>query len=197
MKFSTRKIALIGVMAALASVIMFFELQIPLIPTFLKLDFSEIAVLFTAFAIGPIGAVFVELIKNLIHLSFSQTSGIGELANFLVGSSFVITAGLIYKKSKNKMGAITAVGIATLVMVVFSSLLNYVLVLPLYAAVLHMPIEDIVGWSKAVNPNIKDVYTLIVFGFVPFNLLKALIISILTVTIYKSVEPVLKKSNIS
>ena len=197
MKLTTKKITLIGVLSALASVIMFLEFQLPMLPPFLKLDFSEIPVLFAAFAVGPIGAVFVELIKNLIHLQFTSTSGIGELANFLVGCSFVIPAGLIYKRSKNKMGAIIAVAFASLSMVVFSSFINYFAILPLYAKVLGYTTEAVVGMSKAVNPNINDVFSLIILGFVPFNLIKALIISILTVTIYKSVEPVLKKNSLT
>ena len=96
-KFSTNYIVKVAILAALASAIMFLEFIIPGMPIFLKLDFSEIPVLLGTFALGPLAGILIELVKNLIHLTMSITAGIGELANFLVGSAFLVPSGLFYK----------------------------------------------------------------------------------------------------
>ena len=93
-----RKITVTAIMSALASVLMFIEIPIPIIPSFIKLDISELPALITAFAYGPLWGVVVCLIKNLVHLTASTTAGVGELANFFLGAVFVFISGIAYKK---------------------------------------------------------------------------------------------------
>ena len=97
-------IAKIAVMGALAGALMFFEFPLPFLPPFYKIDFSEVAVLISGFALGPLAAVLVEFIKIVVHLLIKGTTTlfVGELANFLIGCSFVVPAALIYKYHKNK-----------------------------------------------------------------------------------------------
>jgi riboflavin transporter FmnP len=191
MKISVRKLVTIGVLAALSSVIMYFEFPLPMLPPFLNLDFSEIPALLAAFAFGPLAALFVELVKNLIHLMVTKTMGVGELANFLIGISFVVPAGLVYKNFKDKKGALISLIIATLSMVVFASLFNYFALLPLYAKVLGFPIEAVVSLAQSVNKNITDVKTLIIYGIIPFNVFKGIVLSVVTIVIYKRLSPIL------
>jgi len=190
-RMSTRKLTSLAILSALAVIFMFFETALPFMPPFLKLDISEIPVLLGAFAFGPGSAVIIELIKNLIHLPFTQTAGVGELANFLAGSIFTATAGAIYHFYKNKKGAVAAMAAGTITMTVFSSLFNYYFMLDFYSRFYGMPMDTIVAMSAAVNVYVKDVKTLIVFAFVPFNLFKGLVVSVLTAVIYKRVSPLL------
>lgn len=187
----TSFIARIAILSALATVIMFFEFPLPLFPVFLKIDFSEIPALLAAFALGPWSAVMIELIKNLIHLPMSSTMGIGEVANFLVGSIFVIPVGLIYKRMKNKGGAVIALGTGILSMAVFASLLNYFALIPLYAAVLNFPVDAVVGMGTQANEKIVGIKSLIAFGILPFNLIKGVVVSLIVTLMYKKLSPLL------
>jgi len=189
-----RWVAKTGILAAVAILLMFFEMTIPLMPAFLKFDFSEIAVLLAAFTLGPWTAVLVEFIKNLAHIPSTGTSGVGELANFLVGSSFVLTAGLYYRWHKNRKGAFVAMGLGTLVMTVVASFLNYFFLIPFYVTVLSLPFDTIIEWSRmAGNKMVTDLNTLIMFVFVPFNIFKGIVISAIVAFLYKRLSPLLHK----
>lgn len=192
---TTRFITKVAILAALAAIIGIYETPIPLVPPFLKIDFSEIPVLIGTFALGPIAGIVIELIKNLLHLITTQTLGIGELANFLVGITFIIPAGLIYKKMKDRKGAIISLTMGIVSMTIFASLLNYYVFLPLYASVLKFPIDAVVGMGTQVNKNIVDAKSLIAFGIAPFNIFKGILISVLVMLMYKRISPLLRTKN--
>lgn len=193
-KTNVRKMTSIAIMAAIAMVLQFIEVAIPIIPSFIKLDFSDIPELIIAFAYGPIEGVLVCLIKNLIHMPLSSSAFIGELSNFLLGCCFVIPAGFIYKKNKTKKGALIASIIGAVAMAICSLPINYFLIYPLYGKFLGFPIPAIVGMYQAILPAadtlIKD---LIIFN-IPFTLVKGLIDAAITFLIYKRLSPILKKS---
>lgn len=191
-KTKTQVIVKVGFLSAVAFILMYLEFQVPLFPGFLKLDFSDIPSLLAAFALGPVYGIIVELIKNILHIPISQSGGIGEVANFIVGSLFVYTAGLIYQSNKTRKNAVIGMIIATLVMAFAGSLLNYYVFLPLYQKVMGWPINAIVGMGKAVNKHIVDVKTLISYGIFPFNIFKGLVLSVITLIIYKRISPILK-----
>ena len=190
---NVRKMTSIAIMAAIAMVLQFIEVSIPIIPSFIKLDFSDIPELIIAFAYGPLEGVLVCLLKNLIHMPLSSSAFIGELSNFLLGCCFVVPAGLIYKKNKSKKTALVASIIGAAVMAVLSVPINYFLIYPLYGKFLGFPIPAIVGMYQAILPAadtlIKD---LIIFN-VPFTLVKGLIDAAVTFLIYKRLSPILKK----
>jgi len=190
-RMSTRKLTSLALLSALAAVLMFIETALPFMPPFLKLDISEIPVLLGAFAFGPGSAVIIELIKNLIHMPFSSTAFVGELANFLAGSFFAGTAGIVYHFFKSKKGAVLAMAAGTLVMTVFTSLFNYFFLLDFYTKFYGMSMDDIIAMTAAVNIYVKDMYTIIVFAFIPFNLFKGIVVSLITALLYKRVSPLL------
>ncbi|HAA64322.1 MAG TPA: ECF transporter S component [Thermoanaerobacter sp.] len=191
-KTKTQAIVKIGFLSATAFILMYLEFQVPLFPGFLKLDFSDVPALVASFAMGPLYGVMVELIKNIIHATITQSGGIGEIANFSVGSIFVYTAGIIYQFNKTRKNALISMAIATVVMAFTASLLNYYVFLPLYQKVMGWPMDAIIGMSKAANKNIVDVRTLIAYGIFPFNVLKGIMLSLITLLIYKKLSPVLK-----
>ncbi len=189
-----RWIAKTGILAAIAIVLMFLELAIPLMPSFLKIDFSEVAVLLAAFSMGPLTGILIELIKNLVHLPMSQTMYVGELANFIVGSLFVGTAGLIYKYYKSKTGAFISMGVGTVVMTAGASLVNYFFLLPFYINVMGFPLDAIIGMTHAAgNTMVSDLKTMIVWVFVPFNLFKGIVVSLIVALIYKRISRLLHR----
>lgn len=100
----TRYVTKIGILSAIAVILMFFEVPLPMMPSFLKLDASELPAILGAFLLGPMAGIFIELIKNLLHTTNSQTMGIGEMADFLVGISFIIPASYLYQKNGSTGG---------------------------------------------------------------------------------------------
>lgn len=192
-KISVAKMTKIAMLSVLAFVFMQLELIVPIFPQFLKLDISDLPALVGAFAMGPVAGVVVELVKNMLHLLQTSTFGVGELANFLIGSSMIVPAAVIYKKYKTKKAAIIGLSIGTVAMAVMGALMNYFVLIPFYAAVLKFPIDAIVGMGTAVNGSITNLFTLIVLGIVPFNLLKGLVLSVVTLVIYKHISPILQK----
>lgn len=182
----------IGVLGGLSFLIMLFEIPIPIFPAFLKLDLSDIPSLVGAFALGPVAGILIELVKNLVHFIFKPgTMGVGELANFIVGSAFVYTAGLIYKIKKNRSHAIIGLAVGTIAMSAVAGIANLYIFLPLYEKVLGFPMTEIIKWSSVANPKIKDLNTLIIYGIVPFNIFKGTVISIITFLSYKKLSPIL------
>ena len=187
------KIAMLGV---LAYVVMFLEAALPFFPSFLKMDLSDLIPLVGALALGPVAGMLIELLKNLLHLITTHTGGVGELANFIVGSAFVMTAGAVYAKHKTRRGALAALLCAIAAMVAAGALVNYFITIPLYALVLGWSTEMIVGMSAKVIPAIHDKLTLILFAFCPFNLLKGVVLTLITVPLYKKVSPLLKRESL-
>lgn len=189
----TRKLTNISILSAAAFLVMFIEFPLPIFPDFLKIDFSDVPALIAAFAFGPLFGVIVEGMKNLLHLlAKGGTLGIGELANFIVGSSLVYTAGLIYRKDRTKKGAIISLIVGVIVMVIIAAIGNYVLFLPLYEKVLGFPISAVVGITSKVNNSVKDLNTLIVYSIMPFNFIKGTLAAIVTFLLYKKIENVIK-----
>ena len=193
-KAMIRRITVTAILTAMAFILMYLEVPLPFMPPFLKFDFSEIPVLVGAFALGPVWGIVIELFKNLIHLPFTGTAGIGELSNFITGSIFVGFSGLVYLKLHTRKGAAAAMAIGTITLAVIAVPINAYLTLPLYGSVMTFSTEAIIGMSAKVNPLIKDKTTLLLFAFVPFNLFKGIVVSVFTFFIYKPVSKLIHRT---
>ena len=188
----TSLITKVSVLSVIAYVLMFIEVPILIFPGFLKLDISDVPAILGAFALGPVAGVLIELVKNILHwITRTSTGGVGELANFVVGCAWVVPAALIYKMHKSRKYAIGGMIAGTIAMAVIGGIMNYYVMIPFYAKI--MPIQVILDMSAAANPLIVDLKTLILYGIVPFNVLKGVIISIVTVLIYKKVSPIIHR----
>jgi len=193
-RFSTRNIAIIGMLSAVAFVLMLFEIPLGFAPPFYKIDFSEVPVLIGSFALGPVAGVVIELCKILLKLAIkgTTTAFVGDFANFIIGCSFVIPASIIYHVKKSRKTAIIGLVVGGAVMTVFGSAFNAVYLLPKFAELYGMPLEAIIAMGTAVNSNINSVTTMVLFAVVPFNLLKSILVSIITIILYKRISPLLK-----
>lgn len=192
-KQKTKHLTKIGLLSAFATLLMFLEVPLPVMPVFLKLDISELPAVIAAFSMGPAAAVIVDLLKNSIHALNTSTMGIGEIANFLVGISFLIPTGYIYKKRADITGASVALICGTLSMTLTASFLNYYILLPLYQAVLHFPLERVIMLGTAANPHIVDLKSFITLAIIPFNTIKGIVIGLFTLALYKKVLPLLRE----
>lgn len=183
-----------AMMSALAAIIMLFEFAVPLVPPFYELDFSEVIILLTGFALGPMAAVITEALKIVLNLLLNGTStmGVGEFANFMMGLSFVLPATIYYQRHKTKKDALIGMIIGTVVLCIVSAFLNYFVMLPAYAYFLNIPMEGLIQSATAVNGNINNLFTLIILAVVPFNFLKGVLTSLIVLLTYKKVSHILK-----
>lgn len=184
---NVRMLTMTAVLSAIAFVLAFFEFPVPLSPSFARMDLSDLPALIGAFAYGPVSGVLIELVKNALQLLASSTGGIGELANFIMGSSFVVAAGLIYKHHKTKKTAILACLIASVIMGVVATVVNYFILLPVFEA--FMPLDQLIASFSKFMPFIKTKLDVVLFNAFPFNLLKGIGISIVTMLLYKRLTP--------
>ena len=191
-KSNARIIAAIGVLTAVAVVLQYIEIPIPLMPAFIKLDFSDLPALLGAFAFGPIAGVLIELFKNLIHLLVSQSGFVGELSNFLLGSFFVLTAGLIYGKKKTKLRALTAGLIGALAMAIVSVPINYFIIYPMYYAILGLPKDAVLEMYQLILPSVKNIFQALLIFNLPFTFVKGLICILVSMLIYKPLSHLFK-----
>ena len=191
-----RWIAQVGMLSAVATVLMLFEIPLPFAPSFYQLDFSEVPVLIGSFAIGPMAGAMIELLKVVLHmvLKGSMTGGVGDAANFLIGCSFCIPAAVLYRKMHTKHGAEIGMAVGTVCMTAIGCVINAYVLLPLYSKVLSIPLEALVEMGTKINSSITGVGTFVIFAVVPFNLVKGLVVSLVVLLIYKKISPIFKIS---
>lgn len=184
----------VSCLASISIIAMYFEFPISfLFPSFYKFDFSTYPVIVGTFAMGPVAGISIQLIKDLIHMLISNNSmGVGQLADFLVSLTYILPAGLIYKKYHTKKGAIAATTISTVIASISGAVLNYVLLIPLFALVFNAPIEAFIQQGTAIFKYITDLKTFVIFATLPFNVLKFGVVSILTILTYKRISPLFK-----
>lgn len=174
-KWSTNKLVLTAMLAAVSGVLMSLEFSMPLMPPFYKIDFSDVPTVIALFTMGPGSAISVEVIKIIIKLITVGTNSmyVGELANLLGILLFIVPVWLIYKKKgKTTKAACTALAVDVPIRIVFSCFLNACITLPLYAKAMGMPLDEVVQAVAFVNPMITDLTTFIVMATIPFNLVK-------------------------
>lgn len=191
----THRLTVAAMLSAVAFVLMFLEFPIPaLIPPFIKMDISDLPELLAAFALGPVYGVVVTLLKNLLFLIFHGTSSayVGELCNFLLGSVFSFSAGLIYRHHKSRRSALLGSVIGCALMALISVPINYFLVYPVYAVV-YAPMEVILGAYQTILPSADTLIECLTIFNMPFTFCKGLIDVALCFLIYKPLSPILHK----
>lgn len=194
---STHYVSYTAIFAAMAGVLMLFELPLFFAPGFYKLDLSEMPVLICTFYLGPVAGVVTELVKILVKLLLkgTTTAYVGDFANFVVGCSFIVPASIIYHARPGKKTALIGMAVGTLVLTVFGSAFNGFYLIPKFSELFGLPLEQIVAMGTAVNASITDVWTLVAFAVVPFNILKGVVVSLLTFLLYKRISPILHKTD--
>lgn len=188
---SLRMITVTAIMSALSAVLMFVEFSIPIMPSFIKLDISDLPALITSYAFGPVCGVAVCLVKNLIHLLATQTAGVGELSNFIHGAIFVFVAGMFYKYHHNRKFAFIGAMAGDFAMAAMSFFINYFFVYPIYFK-LMAPEAAILGAYQEILPSIDSLWKAILLFNVPFTFAKGLISVAITFAIYPKISPILK-----
>ena len=173
----TKLTVTVGVFSAIAFILQLIGSFIGIkVGGFLEVEFSDVPALILAMAYGPLAGIMVELIKNVLQCAVTSTGFVGEFANFVIGGILCFAAGIIYKRKKTYKRALISLICATLLMTASGMAVNSFIMLPLY-----MPDAD---------P--ADVNRLVVSVIMPFNLIKGLVISGVTVLLYKRISKVIK-----
>ena len=193
--FNTKTMVKISVLGVISLILMLLDFPLWFTPPFIKFDVSDVPSLIGAFALGPMAGIIIQLVKNLLKILVAGTNTVvvGEVANFIVGSVFAYTAGLIYYREKTFKNAIIGLIVGTISMTLVISVLNYYVMIPFYAKVYGMPLDKIITISGAVNKYVVDLKSLIIYAIVPFNLLKGIVVSLVTILLYKRVSPILHR----
>ena len=188
-----RKLTVTAMLSAVAFVLMFLDFPIPMImPSFVKMDFSDLPELLGAFALGPMYGVLISLIKNLVHLLLAgSTGGVGELCNFLFGAVFAWVAGFIYQRHKSRRTAVIGAVVGAVAMAVISVPLNSFLTYPAYVVIYGMPLDAIIGMYQAILPSVGGLLECLVIFNLPWTLAKGLLDAALCMLIYKPLSPIL------
>lgn len=189
-KIRIRFIVTTGVFSAVAAALMMLSFSVPIMPSFIKLDFSELPALIAAYAMGPMAGVSVCFLKNLINLPFSTTGCVGELSNFLLGCLFVIPAGVLYKIKRNRKMAILGATFGALLMAIGSLPINYYLTYPIYSK--FLPMESIIGMYQAIFPVVDNLFECLLIFNVPYTFVKGLLNAIIAFLIYKHISKLIK-----
>lgn len=190
---NVRLMTRVGMLGAIAFVLTYFQFPVTFVaPTFMKLDIADLPVLIGSFAMGPIAGIMIAALKNVLYVLIKGTStgGVGDLSNFIIASTFAISAGLIYRKSKTFKGALAGLLVGVVMTTAVAVVSNYFFIFPLYAKI--MPMEAIINAGAAVTSRITDLWSMMLYCVIPFNLLKGLCTSVFTMLLYKKVSPLLK-----
>lgn len=193
-KWNIKTIALIGVLGGLAAVLMMFRFPLPFMPPFMDFDLSGLPEMIGGFTLGPIASILIILVKNLVKLALSGTGSMftGELQNIILSCAYVIPAVLIYDHTKTKKSAIQGMFVGTIVCAMVAVVTNLTIIIPFYVNLFGYTMTDIIAMCAKVSPLMKDTTTLVLFGIIPFNLIKNGVVSVLTYVLYKRVSSKIK-----
>lgn len=189
---NTRKLIVTALFSALSYILMLLEFPLPfIIPSFIQFDFSELPALICSFSAGPLWGGAVCIIKNVLHGLNSSTMWAGELSNMLLGLCFVVPAGFIYQKYKGRKSAFWGCVIGAFSAAILSIFINYFITYPVYIK-LFMPESVILGMYQALLPSVDSILEALLIFNTPFNLVKYMIIALITFLVYKRLSPIIK-----
>lgn len=190
--FTTANMVKIGILGALAIVLMrTLEIPLPIFPAFLKIDFGDVPAVIATLVIHPLAGVVVVMLKNLLALFNSTTGGVGEIANVLVGIAYILPIAFMTRKKANIKNIMIGSAVSILLMMGAGMLTNALITMPLYGE------EACIGMGAAINPNIVDKWTFLLYVIAPFNFVKGILVSAVSVIFVKAIQPALKHLRVS
>lgn len=190
----TKNLVKIAILGALGFMIMqLFRIPLPFAPPFMTVDFGDVPALIGGFSMGPVAGMLIQLVKNILKLFTTDTVGVGELSNFIVGSIFVLVSAAYYKRHKSKKGALMATVLGTVAMTTVALLSNAFFIFPAYAAAIDMDLDQLALTMSETNSLVTNYWSLMFFAVVPFNLVKGALQSVVTWLLYKRISPMLHK----
>ena len=182
-----------AIFAAISGVLMLFKFPLPFAPSFMTVDFADIATLMSGFILGPVSGVLTVILKNLINLMLNGTTTayVGELSNTIIGISFVLVSSLVYNRRKTMRGALLGLGLGILVMTAIATLSNYFIIFPMYGKIMGKSLDEFAQFVPL--ERVKNFKDMLLISIIPFNLVKGFLNALVTFLTYKKVSRLMKK----
>jgi riboflavin transporter FmnP len=194
-KTKINKLVLMAMLSAIAAVLMYVEFPLTFIaPSFYEMDLSEVPIMIGSFMLGPCAGVIMEAVKILLKIVLKGTSTafVGDFANFILGCAFVVPASVVYHTKKTKKRAIIGLIVGAAVLIVSGVFMNALYLLPKYSQLYGMPMETFISMGAKINPAISNVFTFVILAVAPFNLIKSVIVGVITILLYKYLSRLIK-----
>jgi riboflavin transporter FmnP len=194
-KTKINKLVLMAMLSAIAAVLMYVEFPLTFIaPSFYEMDLSEVPIMIGSFMLGPCAGVIMEAVKILLKIVLKGTSTafVGDFANFILGCAFVVPASVVYHTKKTKKRAIIGLIVGAAVLIVSGVFMNALYLLPKYSQLYGMPMETFISMGAKINPAISNVFTFVILAVAPFNLIKSIIVGVITILLYKYLSRLIK-----
>ncbi|MBR6071737.1 MAG: ECF transporter S component [Acholeplasmatales bacterium] len=194
-KITIKQMSVIGIFSALSVILYYFgKFNLPIFPSWLDIQFSDVPILIVSFMYGPISGVLMVFVRFFCKLPGTSTVGVGEFADVLIGLTLCIVAGIIYKKHRSLKGALCAMGIGMLSATVMATVANWLILIPAYKGIAGFPqaaltktMDTILGAQGLVTDDNFMAYYLFV-GVIPFNLVRYVAVFIITFVLYKRLK---------
>ena len=177
---STRKLVTLALFTALTYLVSLVSFPIFPAAPYLKLDFGNVFILLSGFLFGPIEGIIVCLLKEVLSLINSSSGGVGEVANFIMTSSYILVPSLLYRYRKGLKAVLLSLAAACIVGTVVATITNRFIIFPLYM-------------GKAAPAVFESVFWFVI----GFNLIKTAAIGFLTFLLYKRLSGILKKLEVT
>ncbi len=191
----TKTLVVISFLGAISSILMYFDFPLPIAPSFMKMDLSELPVIIGGFILGPVASFIIAIIKILLKLFLKGTSTmfLGELANFIGCIAYALPASIIYSVFKTKKRAIIGLITGTIFSSIVCTAFNATILFPLYINVFNMSEEVIINMCQTINSHIDSMFKVMLFSVFPFNIIKYFLTSFITYIFYKHISKIIKK----
>ena len=194
-----RFVARVGVFAAISTILYIvpiFQISLPFVPSFMSLHFDEVPAMIAGYAYGPFVGEAVLLVKTLIKLPMTHTMCVGEIADFIFSSFYVLPATWIYKQMRNMKGVFIGFGVSTVVQILVAMTLNVYWILPFYMNVMGLPADRLLQMCQKAVPFITDLeWSYAFFGVMPLNVIKDISVFVITFLVYRTIRKALHWEN--
>ncbi|SDK08500.1 ECF transporter S component [Sediminibacillus albus] len=181
------KLIILALLGTISMMLMFLNFPLPMLPQYLKVDFSEVPALIAALIFSPGAGIIVEAVKNLLYLIYTGAGDpIGIASNFLAGVIFVVPAAVLYHKFRGIKSLVSGLVAGTILMAVGMGILNYFVLLPAYSWFM--------GW-ETMSSQVK--FMTVAVGILPFNVIKGIAIGAIFVPLFIKLRPWLEQKRIS
>ena len=192
-KFKTRDLPVIAMLGAICCVLMHIDFPLPFMPPFMNFDLCGLVELIGGFAMGPLQAFAIIMVKILLKLATEGTSSAftGELQNVLLSCAYVLPPVILYHRNKTKRTAMVGMATGTIFCSIVAVFTNLLIIIPFYMTLMGQEMGYFIQMCAEANPMVQNAATLAIFGIIPFNLIKCSINSLGAMVLYKRLSPIL------
>lgn len=178
-RLSAKRLALMAAFVALSYVVSFLEIPVFPATPFLKLDFGNVFILLISFLLGPVEGIVVCGLKELLRMIGSSSGGVGELANMIATTAYILLPSVAYRFKKGLKWVVPCLIAACFIGTGAALCCNRFITFPLYM-------------GESAKAIFRDVFWYVA----GFNLIKTAAVGLLTMVLYKRLSNFLKKMKI-